>query len=176
MPQVKPTPPPAASVKQAKVGEQSGEQIHPNEVRLDAWTMYTFHPRVATSGLPVIRPVLWGTLSPKRRDNPEAIRDYMVNAFKALREHKVSFGDQLIRVYGDMAINSGYYTFAYNKDGESKSLPDRYSFVYAKRNGQWMIVDSPLICNARAPQVAESAFCRCAPASIGHGIVPGWLS
>src|SRR6266571_4846796 len=47
--------------------------------------------------------VLWGTLSPKRRDNPEAIRDYMVSAFKA--------------------------------------LPDRYSFVYAKRNGQWMIVD-----------------------------------
>ena len=85
--------------------------------------------------------VLWGTLSPKRRDNPEAIRDYMVNAFKALPEHKVSFGDQLIRVYGDMAINTGYYTFTYNKDGESKSLPARYSFVYAKRNGQWMIVD-----------------------------------
>jgi len=85
--------------------------------------------------------VLWGTLSPTRRDNPEAIRDYMVNAFKALPEHKVSFGDQLIRVYGDIAINSGYYTFTYNKDGESKSLPARYSFVYAKRNGRWMIVD-----------------------------------
>lgn len=85
--------------------------------------------------------VLWGTLSPKRRDNPEAIRDYMVNAFKALPGHKVSFGDQLIRVYRDMAINTGYYTFTYSKDGESKSLPARYSFVYAKRNGQWMIVD-----------------------------------
>ena len=85
--------------------------------------------------------VLWGTLSPKRRDNSEAIRDYMVNAFRALPDHKVSFGDQLIRVYGDMAINTGYYTFTYTKDGESKSLPARYSFVYAKRNGQWMIVD-----------------------------------
>jgi uncharacterized protein (TIGR02246 family) len=85
--------------------------------------------------------VLWGTLSPKRRDNLEAIRDYMVNAFKALPDHKVSFGDELIRVYGDMAINTGYYTFTYSKDGESKSLPARYSFVYAKRNGQWMIVD-----------------------------------
>lgn len=85
--------------------------------------------------------VLWGTLSPKRRDNPEAIRDYMVNAFKALPGHKVVFGDQLIRVYGDTAINTGYYTFSYNKDGESQSLPARYSFVYVKRNGQWMIVD-----------------------------------
>jgi len=85
--------------------------------------------------------LLWGTLSPKRRDDPEAIRDYMVNAFKALPGHKVSFGDQLIRVYRDTAINTGYYTFTYVKDGESKSLPARYSFVYAKRNGQWMIVD-----------------------------------
>jgi len=85
--------------------------------------------------------VLWGTLSPQRRDNREAIRDYMVNAFKALTGHKVAFGDQLIRVYGDMAINTGYYTFSYNKDGESKTLPARYSFGYAKRNGQWMIID-----------------------------------
>ncbi len=85
--------------------------------------------------------VLWGTLSPKRRDNSEAIRDYMVNAFKALPDHKVSFGDQLIRVYGDTAINTGYYTFTYTKGGESKSLPARYSFVYRKRGGQWMIVD-----------------------------------
>jgi uncharacterized protein (TIGR02246 family) len=85
--------------------------------------------------------VLWGTLSPTRRDNPEAIRDYMVNAFKALPDHRVSFGDQLIRVYGDTAINTGYYTFTYKKDGESKSLPARYSFVYIRRNGQWMIVD-----------------------------------
>lgn len=85
--------------------------------------------------------VLWGTLSPKRRDNPEAIRDYMATAFAALPGHKVSFGDQLIRVYGNTAINTGYYTFTYTKDGETKTLPARYSFVYVKRNGQWMIVD-----------------------------------
>lgn len=29
----------------------------------------------------------------------------------------------------------------YNKDGENKSLPARYSFVYVKRDGQWLIVD-----------------------------------
>jgi uncharacterized protein (TIGR02246 family) len=85
--------------------------------------------------------VLWGTLSPKRRDNPDAIRDYMVNAFKALPGHKVSFGDQLIRVYGATAINTGYYTFSYTKDGENKNIPARYSFVYLKRNGKWLIVD-----------------------------------
>jgi hypothetical protein len=44
--------------------------------------------------------VLWGTLSPVRRDDPAALRDYFVKAFAALPGHKVSFGDQLIRVYG----------------------------------------------------------------------------
>ena len=85
--------------------------------------------------------VLWGTLSPKRRDTPELIRDYFVTAFAALPGHKVSFGDQLIRVYGDMAINTGYYTFSFTKNGEPKTLPARYSFVFVKRSGRWMIVD-----------------------------------
>ena len=66
--------------------------------------------------------VLWGTLSPTRRDDPAAIRDYFVKAFKALPGHKVTFGDQYIRVYGHTAINTGYYTFSFVKDGETKAL------------------------------------------------------
>ena len=85
--------------------------------------------------------VLWGTLSPKRRDDPEAIKDYFVKAYVALPQHKVSFGDQLIRVYGNTAINTGYYTFTYVKDGEAKSLPSRYSFTYVKKGKKWLIVD-----------------------------------
>ena len=85
--------------------------------------------------------VLWGTISATRRDDPAAIRDYFVKAFKALPGHKVAFGDQLIRVYGNTAINTGYYTFSFVKDGNPTSLPARYSFVYLKRNGAWKIVD-----------------------------------
>lgn len=85
--------------------------------------------------------VLWGTLSPTRRDDPAAIRDYFERAFKALPGHTVTFGDQLIRVYGNTAINTGYYIFSFVKDGETKALPARYSFVYVKRNGEWKIVD-----------------------------------
>jgi len=84
---------------------------------------------------------MWGTLSPARRDNPAAIRDYFEKAFKALPGHKVTFGDQSIRVYGNTAINTGYYTFSFVKDGKPTSLPARYSFVYVKRNGDWKIVD-----------------------------------
>jgi uncharacterized protein (TIGR02246 family) len=85
--------------------------------------------------------VLWGTLSPKLRADREAMLDYFVVGFKALPKRTVAFGDQLIRVYGNTAINSGYYTFSYVKDGETKQLPARYSFTYVKNGDKWLIVD-----------------------------------
>lgn len=85
--------------------------------------------------------VLWGTLSPKRRDGTNAIRDYFVSAFAALPARKVAFKDPYIRVYGDSAVNTGYYTITWEKDGQTKTLPARYSFTYTRRDGGWMIVD-----------------------------------
>jgi len=86
--------------------------------------------------------VLWGTISSKRRDDPAAIRDYFVNAYKALPNLTVTFEDPHIRVYGgDTAVNTGYYTFSYEKDGAPQSLPARYSFTLVKRDGDWQIVD-----------------------------------
>src|SRR5262245_54497887 len=55
--------------------------------------------------------VLWGTLSSTIRADRAALRDYFVTAFKVLPGLKVAFGEQLIRVYGSTAVNSGYYTF-----------------------------------------------------------------
>ena len=85
--------------------------------------------------------VLWGTLSPTVRSDRAALRDYFVTAFKVLPGLKVAFGDQLIRVYGNTAINTGYYTFSYTQNGESKSLPARYSFAFVKSGERWLIVD-----------------------------------
>ncbi|MEH2500385.1 uncharacterized protein (TIGR02246 family) [Bradyrhizobium sp. AZCC 1678] len=85
--------------------------------------------------------VLWGTLSPTVRSDRAALRDYFVTAFKVLPGLKVTFGDQLIRVYGNAAVNTGYYTFSYVKDAETKSLPARYSFTYVKNGQRWLIVD-----------------------------------
>ena len=85
--------------------------------------------------------VLWGTLSPKLRSDPAALRDYFVGAFKVLAGLKVAFGDHLIRVYGNTAVNTGYYMFSYVQNGESKTFPARYSFTYVKDSDRWMIVD-----------------------------------
>src|SRR4249920_4165764 len=71
--------------------------------------------------------VLWGTLSPKLLVGKPELRGYFERAFKALPGHKVAFGEQVIRVYGDVAINSGYYTFSYLKDGQTQTIPARYS-------------------------------------------------
>ncbi len=85
--------------------------------------------------------VLWGTLSPIVRSDRAALRDYFVAALKVLPGLKVAFGDQLIRVYGNAAVNTGYYTFSYDKDGETRSLPARYSFTYVRDGDRWLIVD-----------------------------------
>jgi uncharacterized protein (TIGR02246 family) len=85
--------------------------------------------------------VLWGTLSPTLRSNRAGLRDYFVGAFKVLPSLKVNFGEQLIRVSSDTAVNTGYYTFSYVKDGDPKTLPARYSFTFVKEGGNWMIVD-----------------------------------
>ena len=85
--------------------------------------------------------VLWGTLSPTLRVDRAALRDYFVTAFKVLPGLKVAFGDQLIRVYGGTAVNSGYYTFSYVKDGETKTWPARYTFTYVKNGDIWQVVD-----------------------------------
>ena len=96
--------------------------------------------------------VLWGTLSPKVRADRATLRDYFVTAFKVLPNLKVAFGEQLIRVYGTTAVNTGYYTFSYVKDGESKTLPARYSFTLVKDGEKWMIVDHHSSAMPPAPQ------------------------
>jgi uncharacterized protein (TIGR02246 family) len=85
--------------------------------------------------------VLWGTISPTLRDSPAAIRDYFKVLATVPPEFKGSLGEQRIRVYGDIAINTGSYTFSSVRDGKPTSLPARFSFVYRNRDGRWLIVD-----------------------------------
>ena len=85
--------------------------------------------------------VLWGTLSPTVRSDPAALKAYFVGAFQALPKATVKFGDQLIRVYGDTAVNTGYYTFSFTKDGETKAIPARYSLTFVKEGNDCKIVD-----------------------------------
>jgi uncharacterized protein (TIGR02246 family) len=84
--------------------------------------------------------VLWGTTSQTIRPTPEAIAEYFKDA-GARPDARVTFGEQYIRVYGDVAINSGDYTFADVRDGNPVTTPARFSMVFANRDGTWLIVD-----------------------------------
>jgi hypothetical protein len=67
--------------------------------------------------------VLWGTLSPTVRSDPATVKAYFVGAFQALPKATVKFGDQLIRVYGDTAVNTGYYTFSTSRTAKPSRSP-----------------------------------------------------
>jgi hypothetical protein len=82
--------------------------------------------------------VRWGTLSPTVRSDRSALRDY--------------FGDQLIRVYGSTAVNTGYYTFTFVRDGETRIFPARYGFTYVKNGENWLIVDHHSSAMPQAPK------------------------
>lgn len=75
--------------------------------------------------------VFWGTTAKRIAANPAAIAEYFKDAGKNPAA-RVTLGEQHIRIYGDVAINTGYYTF---------SNPARYTFVFRNRNGKWLIVD-----------------------------------
>jgi hypothetical protein len=49
--------------------------------------------------------------------------------------------EEHIRVYGDIAINDGSYTFSETRDGKEVIRPARFTFVYRNHNGHWMIID-----------------------------------
>jgi len=48
---------------------------------------------------------------------------------------------QRIRVYGDIAINSGSYSFSQLRDGRTLATPARFTMVFRNRDGRWMIVE-----------------------------------
>lgn len=80
--------------------------------------------------------ILLPTMSNEVRHNNGEIEDYFVHFLAKGPEGKID--EMNIRIFGEIAINSGVYTFSF-KDGST--APARFTFVY-RRNGQrWMIVE-----------------------------------
>ena len=83
--------------------------------------------------------VLLPTVSNKVRRNHAEIKDY----FEHFLEYKPvgKINDANIRVYGDLAINSGVYSFTLTKGGKQNEVRARYTFVYRKTGDRWLIVE-----------------------------------
>ncbi len=86
--------------------------------------------------------VFFGTSSPVLRDTPELVRDYFKN--NATSSSTIVMGDHRVQIFGDVAVNTGFYTFHTPPPAESGKTVERlarFTFVYQRRAGRWMIVE-----------------------------------
>jgi hypothetical protein len=138
----------------------SGEKA-PIVAAADRWLM------TATSGKPdaaaammklyAADAILLGTTSAQIRDTPAEIKDYF-EFFTQLPHLAVADVRSNIRVYDDMAINSGYYSFSYDREGTTKILPARFTFVYRRINDEWLIEDHHSSAIPQAPVQLKAAI------------------
>lgn len=84
--------------------------------------------------------VFFGTTSPILRDTPALVQDYFKNIGNA-GDSTISMGDHRVQVFGNVAINTGFYTRSSTQDGKVVQNPARFTFVYQLRQGKWVIVE-----------------------------------
>ncbi len=84
--------------------------------------------------------VFFGTTSPVLRDTPDLVWDYFKNA-GARRDATIVMGDHRIQIFGDVAVNTGFYIRKTVESGKAVESPARFTFVYQRRAGKWMIVE-----------------------------------
>ena len=85
--------------------------------------------------------ILWGTVSKTIRTSPQEILDYFTESSAMRPNLRMFLGEYHVRLYGDLAINSGYYSSRNPVDGQEVVVPMRFTFTYRREDGRWMIVN-----------------------------------
>ena len=103
----------------------------------------TFNTRDAAriSALYAPDAILWGTVSKTIRTTPEEILEYFMESSAKRPNLRMFLGEYHVRLYGDMATNSGYYTSRNPVDGQEVVIPMRFTFTYRREGDRWMIVN-----------------------------------
>lgn len=84
--------------------------------------------------------ILLPTLSEKIKSNENHGLD---SYFKKLTSHpniKCTPKTLITRMYKETAINTGLYKFSYTDNGKTVTIPARFTFIYEKDNGKWLII------------------------------------
>lgn len=118
----------------------------PNEVKkleqaLELWC------KIISSGRPedIVKlfdseAILLPTLAPDVLKTTEAKLAY----FTQLMQNPnltVTVNESNLRIIGNIAINSGLYTFSFERHGKVVILPARFTFIYQKKPQGWMIIE-----------------------------------
>ena len=80
--------------------------------------------------------ILLPTVSNQVRHNHAEIEDYFVHFLAKGPQGKID--ESNVRIFGDLAINSGVYTFTF-KDGAV--VQARFTYVYRWNGQQWKIIE-----------------------------------
>jgi uncharacterized protein (TIGR02246 family) len=104
-----------------------------------------WHQAVHTGNPAVVPPlyaphaILLPTLSNRVRRTTAEIQDYFVQFLQDGERVKtdVELLETDIKIYGDIAMNSGIYLFTFN---DGTKIPARFTFVYERIDGRWLII------------------------------------
>tara|TARA_B100001123_G_C15136049_1_gene957442 strand:- start:35 stop:403 length:369 start_codon:yes stop_codon:yes gene_type:complete len=80
--------------------------------------------------------ILLPTISNKVRHNHEEIENYFINFLP--KGPRGVINESNIRTFGNIAINSGVYTFSFN---DGNTVQARFTFVYQRNQERWLIIE-----------------------------------
>lgn len=80
--------------------------------------------------------ILLPTISNQVRHNHEEIEDYFIHFLS--KGPKGVINESNIRTFGNIAINSGIYTFTFS---DGNSVQARFTYVYRWNGQRWLIVE-----------------------------------
>jgi uncharacterized protein (TIGR02246 family) len=83
--------------------------------------------------------VFWGTSSKTVRASPAEIMEYFKPA-PTRPDARVEIVEQHVQVYGDVGVITGIYNFSDMQNGKRVPNPSRFSMVFNKRGGTWVLV------------------------------------
>ena len=83
--------------------------------------------------------ILLPTVSAKVRHNHDEIRDYFVHFLAKKPLGRII--EQNIRIFDNIAINSGLYTFSLTEDNVQSDVAARFTFVYRQHADGWLIIE-----------------------------------
>ena len=103
----------------------------------DQWNnaIKTGNPKEVTS-LYATDGILLPTVSNKVRHNHEEIEDYFVHFLAKVPSGQIN--ESNIRIFDDIAINSGIYTFTF---ADGSCVQARFTFVYKLHDRNWLIIE-----------------------------------
>lgn len=79
------------------------------------------------------------TLSPKLLVNTDGgLNDYF-KTLTSMKDIKCSPDKLVTKMYGNIAVNVGFYQFSFTQNDKQQTLPARFTFVYEKQGNNWLI-------------------------------------